>query len=265
MILIMKSNLMILAMLCFTPVMLRAQQFSRYDDLRIRAPENWEPVKVYSLDLSAGGSYMNGNVYSVGYYGRVDFSRILNEKNAFFIQAEENYVKFGDSVVMDKTRGAFLYTYAASPHLNLYFSSTHGKNKFLLLKYRNANSAGICYHFLLQKTARDRVVISVGPLPEYSSYETGLIQREFRGAARFIVPIQLSNYAQLGTDFMYHPLIADFNDYRTDTEAFLQFTIVPEKWFFRITMSNEYSSRPLPGVRRNDLSLNYSVSLKLGK
>ena len=256
---------MLLAVLCFTPVMLRAQQFSRYDDLRIRAPENWQPVKVYSLDLAAGGSYMHGNVNSVGYYGRVDFSRLMDEKNTFYIQAEENYVKFGNSVVMDKARGAFLYTYAAAPHLNLYLSSTHGRNKFLLLKYRNANSAGICYHFLLQKDARDRVVISVGPMTEYSSYETGFVQREFRGAVRFIVPIRLSDYAQLGTDFMYHPLIADFADYRTATEAFLQFTIVPEKWFFRITMSDEYSSRPLPGVARNDVGLNYSVSLKLGK
>jgi len=252
-------------MLCFTPVMLRAQQFSRYDDLRIRAPEYWQPVKVYSLDLSAGGSYTHGNVDSVGYYGKMDFSRILDEKNTFFIQAEENYVKFGANVVMDKTRGAFLYTYAVSPYLNLYLSSTHGKNKFLLLKYRTANSAGICYHRLLQKTARDRMVISVGPMPEYSSYETGAIKREFRGAARLIVPMQLSGYAQLGADFMYFPLIADFDDYRTYTEAFLQFTIVPEKWFFRVTMNNEYSSMPQPGVRHNDISLNYSVSLKLGK
>ena len=52
------------AILCFMPVMLHAQQFSRYDDLYIRAPENRQPVKVYSLDLSAGGSYMNGNVDS---------------------------------------------------------------------------------------------------------------------------------------------------------------------------------------------------------
>ncbi|MCX5784987.1 MAG: DUF481 domain-containing protein [Elusimicrobia bacterium] len=261
----MKSKLTMLAMICFAPVTLHAQQFSRYDDLRIRAPEKWQPVKVYSLDLSAGGSYMHGNVDSVGYYGRMDFSRLMDEKNTFFIQAEENHVKFGDSVVMDKTRAAFLYTYAAAPHLNLYVSSTHGKNKFLLLKYRTANSAGICYHFLLQEKARDRVVISVGPMPEYSSYETGLVQREFRGAARFIVPVRLSDYAQLGTDFMYFPLIADFGDYRTYAEAFLQFTIVPEKWFFRITLNNEYSSRPLPGVTRNDVSLNYSVSLKLGK
>ena len=45
---------------------MQAQQFSRYDDMRIRAPENWKPVKVYSLDVSAGGNYMNGNVDSVG-------------------------------------------------------------------------------------------------------------------------------------------------------------------------------------------------------
>ena len=109
------------------------------------------------------------------------------------------------------------------------------------------------------------MVISVGPMPEYSSYETGIIEREFRGAVRLIVPLQLSGYAQLGADFMYFQLIADFDDYRTYTEAFIQFTIVPEKWFFRITMNNEYSSMPQPGVSHNDVSLNYSVSLKLGK
>ena len=112
---------------------------------------------------------------------------------------------------MNKTRGAFLYTYATSPHLNLYLSSTHGTNKFLPLNYRTANSTGIRYHRLLQKDARDNMVISVGPLLEYSSYKTGIIGREFRGAARFMVPMQLSDYAQLGADFMYHPLIADFD------------------------------------------------------
>lgn len=135
--------------LWISPVILTAQQFSRYDDLRIRAPEYWRPVKVYSLDLSIGGNYMHGNVNSIGYYGKMDFSRLLDEKNTFFIQAEENHVKFNHDVVIDKTRGAFLYTRAVSPHLNLYLSSTHGKNKFLLLKYRTANSIGVCYHRLL--------------------------------------------------------------------------------------------------------------------
>ena len=260
----MKSMSIVLAILCFMPVILPAQQF-RYDDQRIRAPENRQPVTVYGLDLYAGGSYMRGNVDSTGYYGRMDFSRVLDAKNAFLIQAEENHVKYGGIIVQDKTRGAFLYTYALSPHLNLYLSSTHAQNKFLLLNYRTANSVGICYHFLLQKNATDRMLISAGPMPEYAAYKTGVIQREFRGAARFIVPLQLSGYAQLGMDFMYFPLISDFSDYRTYTEAFLQFTVVPEKWFFRITTDDEYSSRPQPGIRRNDLSLNYSVSLKLGK
>ncbi len=251
-------------MLCFITGTLAAQQ-ARYDDLRIRAPEYWQPVKVYSLDLSAGGSYANGNVDSTGYYGRMDFNRILNEKNSVFIQAEGNHVEYGGAVVQDKLRGALLYTYALSPHVNLYLSSTHAQNKFLLLNYRTADSAGVCYHFLLQKNARDRMLISAGPMPEYSSYKTGVIQREFRGAARLIVPLQLSDYAKLGTDFMYFPLIADPGDYRTYTEASLQFTIVPEKWSFRITANNEYSSRPQPGVKRNDVSLNYSVSLKFAK
>ncbi|MCX5791667.1 MAG: DUF481 domain-containing protein [Elusimicrobia bacterium] len=215
----MKTKILALALLCSAPALLQAQQFSRYDDMRIRAPENWKPVKVYSLDLSAGGNYMNGNVDSVGYYGKIDFSKVLNEKNNFYIQAEGNYVKFGTDVVMDKTRGAFLYTYAASPHINLYFSSTHGQNKFLQLKYRTANSVGVCYHFLLQKDAKERVVLSAGPMPEYSSYKNGTIQREFRAAARAIVPVRLSDYALLGTDFMYFPLVADMTDYRTYTEA----------------------------------------------
>ena len=154
----MRSKLTMLTMFCFTPVLLNAQQFSRHDDLRIRAPEYWQPVKVYSLEFSAGGSYMQGNVDSVGYYGKMDFSRILDEKNTFFIQTEKNHVRFGSNVVMDKTRGAFLYTRAVSPHFNLYLSSTHGKNKFLLLKYRTANSAGICYHRLLQKDAKDSAI-----------------------------------------------------------------------------------------------------------
>ena len=140
----MKLKSAALTVLCFMPAVLRAQQFSRNDDLRIRAPEYWQPVKAYSLDLSAGGSYLHGNVDSIGYYGKINFSRVMNERNTFFIQAEENYVKFGDNVVMDKIRGAFLYTYTLSPHLNLYLSSTHGKNKFLLLKYSTANSAGVC-------------------------------------------------------------------------------------------------------------------------
>ncbi|MEI7530000.1 MAG: DUF481 domain-containing protein [Elusimicrobiota bacterium] len=261
----MKTKILALALLCSAPALLQAQQFSRYDDMRIRAPENWKPVKVYSLDVSAGGNYMNGNVDSVGYYGKIDFSKALSEKNNFYIQAEQNFVKFGANVVMDKVRGAFLYTYAAAPHINLYFSSTHAKNRFLQLKYRTANSAGVCYHFLLQKEAKERVVLSAGPMPEYSRYKNGTIQREFRAAARAIVPVRLSDYALLGTDFMYFPLVADMADFRTYTEAYLQFTIVPEKWFFRITTNNEYSSRPQPGVRHNDLSLNYSVSLKLGK
>lgn len=41
--------------------------------------------------------------------------------------------------------------------------------------------------------------------------------------------------------------------------------ITPEKFFFRVAVSDGYDSSPRPGVRRNDFAVNYSVGLHLAK
>jgi hypothetical protein len=76
---------------------------------------------------------------------------------------------------------------------------------------------------------------------------------------------RLNDYSSLGSDFVYTPDVSKFSDYRFYGETYLQLKITPEKFFFRVAFSDDYDAAPLPGVRRNDFAMNYSVGLHLGK
>ncbi|MDA8131250.1 MAG: DUF481 domain-containing protein [Elusimicrobia bacterium] len=247
-------------LLCCSAGAARAQ-FSRTEDLRVRPPEAWQPHSSYGLNLGLGGGYLNGNVRSKSFYGTLELDWKPAERNSIFVQASDNYVKYGDSAVTDKSKGSLLYAYGARKWLNLFLQTTHSHDKFRSVSYRMTNTAGVCFHNFLPGPLKP-VMISAGLTPEYEESGGGASKRDFRATARLNFAMPLTDTVKLSGDVIYAPRTADTGNYRIYSEDFLEFKVWKDSVVFRITATDEYDSRPYPGVKRNDFGLNHSLVVK---
>lgn len=241
-----------------------AAQFTRTEDMRVRPPEAWMPHEVYGLDLTLGGTYLNGNVRNRGFNGGLEFDWKPAAAHSLFLQASDNYVKYGDATVTDKLKGSLLYAYALKPRLNLFLQTTHNHDKFRSVRYRMTNTAGVCYHNFLPGAFKT-VMLSVGITPEYEEESDGGINRDMRATARVNFALPLTDTASLKGDVIYTPRTEAVSDYRVYSEGFLELKVWKDALAFRLTVSNEYDSRPYPGVKKNDLGITQALVLKLAK
>lgn len=259
----MKPLPLLLAALLALPAAARAQ-FTRTEDLRVRPPEVWQPHEKYGLNLTLGGSYLNGNVKNYSFSGGLEFDWKPGGAHSLFLQAYDNYVKYGDSAVTDRSKGSLLYAYALRPRLNLFLQTTHSHDKFRSVKYRMTNTAGVCFHNFLPGVLKP-VMISAGLTPEYEKDNAGTVRRDLRGTARVNFALPLTDTVKFNGDFIYTPRLADTGDARMYSEGFFEFRIWKDSVAFRITATAEHDSRPAPGARESDFGLNHSLVIKLAK
>ena len=239
-------------------------QFTRTEDLRVRPPEAWKPHELYGLDLTLGGGYLNGNVKSFSLAAGLEFDWKPAAKHSIFVQAADNYVKYGDVAVTDKSKGSLLYAYALQPRLNLFLQTTHSRDKFRSVSYRMTNTAGVCFHNFLAGFFKP-LMLSAGLTPEYEENNDGTISRDFRGTARATFSSPLTDTVKLNADIIYTPRIADTADYRVYSETFVELKVWKDSVAFRITASEEYDSRPYPGIKKNDFGLAHALVVKFAK
>lgn len=238
-------------------------QFSRGEDIRTKPPERWAPVTKLGLDLRGGGSYLSGNVRQTGYFGGLEYIQKFASRHQFMLEGAEDYSKFNDVKVMDKSRGSVLYAYSLAPRWNAYAASTQGQNRFTRIRYRTTNGAGLCYHSFVPFL--NPVLVSAAVTPEYEAFFGGGQRHTTRATGRLNFGVPVSEHASLNTDFWYLPSLTDFHNYRLYTEIYLQLKVTEELLSFRVTWTDEYDSRPFPGIKPNDSSLNYTLVVHFGK
>ncbi len=252
------------AVLLLLPASAALAQFSRTEDLRVRPPEAWQPHERYGLDLSLGGSYLSGNVRSRSFTGGLEFDYKPAERHSLFLQASDSYVKYGGSAVTDKSKGSLLYAYSVKPQWNVFLQTTHSHDKFRSVLYRMTDTAGVCHHNFLPGVLKP-VMVSVGVTPEYEKESSGRVRRDLRGTARVNFATRLTGTVKLNGDFIYTPRLADTGDARVYSEGFLEFKVWKESVAYRLTATNEYDTRPAPGVKRNDFGLTQALVVKLAR
>lgn len=257
----MRKALLSALLFCAAPA---AAQFTRTEDLRVRPPEAWKPHEVYGLDLSLGGSYLNGNVRSRSFTGGLEFDYKPAERHSLYLQASDSYVKYGDAAVTDKSKGSLLYAYAVKPQWNLFLQTTHSHDKFRSVLYRMTNTAGVCHHNFLPGVLKP-VMVSAGLTPEYEKDASGVIRRDMRGTARVNFSTQVTDTVKLNGDFIYTPRLSDTGDARVYSEGFLEFKVWKESVAYRVTATSEYDTRPAPGVKRGDFGLTHALVIKFSK
>lgn len=237
---------------------------ARTEDVRVKPPESWPKRESYGLELNLGASYSEGNTEHRGLSGGLDFNTTLGGTHQFFVQASKDYAGYGGSAVVDKDKGAFMYAYRLADRWNVFMTSTHARNKMLKLNYRTANGVGVCFHNFW-RGALDPVLLSLAVTPEYEKFDDGAERGPVRGSLRLNFKRAATPHMSLGADLMYMPRLSEASDYRLFGEAYAQFKITDDALSFRVSVTDEYESRPRPGVKYNDLSTGAAVVLKLGK
>jgi len=239
---------------------------SRMEDTRAKPPERWAPAKAYGLDVDLGGIRQQGNVDQTNIHSGLNFTTAYRERNQFFVEWSSDYTAFGGAQNANKMRGSFLYAYAVQPHMNLFFHTTHGHNNSILLRYRTKNGfPGVCAHGFFKRFL-DTFMASTALVTEYESYQNRDRRTNMRADNRLNFAGPISDYATFSGDFYYVPKLTRIADYRISWEGYVQFKLTQDKFSFRVTVSDEYENEPVvPGVRRNDFGMLYSVVMHLWK
>jgi hypothetical protein len=241
------------------------QGLSRKGDLRPKVPERWAEAKKYTLDFNLGGAALDGNVDTENIAGGLNLKTIVDEKREILLEASAGSSSFNGARIQEKAKGSFLYVYKWKPHVNLFFNSTIGRNTGTKLKRRVTTSLpGICWHKLFPDQF-DIFLVSLAPTIESVTYDTAAKRDCTRATIRLNFERAVSASAKLGGDFLYIPNLSDFADYQTYMEPYLQFAIVPDKYSFKITYSDEFDSRPLAGVLKSDRGLFYAFTFHFQK
>lgn len=235
---------------------------SRVDDTLPKAPEQRQTPDLVALDLTLGGVYATGNVKNRSLNGSLGFSLHPAADHRLFVDLSGSFNQFGGAIVLDRQRAALLYAYSLATHLNIFFYTTHARNRFLRLDYRTDNSVGLCGHSFLPELF-SVLLLSLGATPEYEKWQAGDDEVSFRATVRVRAEVPITETATIGVDATFTPVMTDFTAYRAFGSAFAELKITPELLAFRVTATDEYDSRPQPGVVRNDFNVASSLIFRL--
>jgi hypothetical protein len=255
----MRTTALLLSALFVSPAAL-AQ--SRVNDTLPKAPEQRLTPDFLALDLTLGGTYSRGNVDNRALTGSAAFALHPAPAHRLYLDLSGSYNAFGDAIVLDRQQGALLYAWGVAEHMNVFFYTTHARNRFLKLDYRTDNSVGVCVHSFLPDVL-PVLLLSLGVTPEWERWQGGADDANLRATLRLRAEMPVTAQATLGLDVTYTPVLAHPGRYRLFGNAFAELKITPDLLAFRLTASDEYDTRPQPGVKRNDVSLVSSLVVKL--
>jgi hypothetical protein len=251
------------AALCLDSAAAAANVFARADDTRVAAPEQRPARQDYSLDLSLGGSYLAGNVDHVAVAPALALGLKLGN-SSLFADVRSNYTANGGKTIIDRHKGSLLYAFSLAEQWNAYAYNTHAKNAFITLDYRTTASAGLCWHSFLG-TPGVVPLISAGVTPEFEWWQDGSQEQALRGTVRMATTAKATNHLRVGFDVIAQPRLTDAGDLRVYGEGFAELKITDNALAVRLTVSDEYDSRPKMSVQRHDITVVPSLVIKTGR
>lgn len=250
----------------FLPVSrISAQSLSGSDDLRPRVPERWSGANKYKMDLTLGGSSLSGNVDATNIIGGFSVKYLIEDNRELLLEGNTVDSKLNGTAIQDKKKLSFLYIYKWKRGVNLFFNSTVAKNRAIKLDRRITYSfPGICWHGLMPDKF-DLFLFSLSPTWQREKFNNNTHFNDSRVTLRLNFEKSLTGTTTLGGDFLYLPKWSDMDDYQAYTETYLKFVVSPDKCDMKISYGREIDSKPLPGVRKVDSGIFYSVSYHFNK
>ena len=172
------------------------------------------------------------------------------------------YNKFNGVQVLNQGTLTARYDYALTGPWKVFVFNTNAYNEFTRLNYRETSGIGPWYDFALGAT---RHGVSLAGAQEYENYKGGVFHRTGRISFRDISKFPISETAQVSTDFFYIPKADEFGNYRLYGEIALQTLIWKKNLGLKLSWTDDYNSRPQPGIKPNDTLWLTSFTLHFGR
>lgn len=235
----------------------------RATDTRTSIPEAvMADRKQWGADLAFGGSFNRGNT-DVNYINS-GFALFKSwAPSTAYLSGSMVYNTFGGVRVLNQGTLTARYDRAVKGPWKIFLFNTNAYNEFIRLNYRTTSGIGPWYDLSLGPTKHG---LSLALTHEYEKFKGGgIIERAGRISFRDVSRLPISQVAELRADLFYVPKIDELGDYHLFAEIGLQTMIWKDKLGLKLSWTDEYDSRPKPGVKPNDTLWTTSLTFHFGK
>lgn len=257
----MKGKLLLSLLLSAVPLAATAVPVGTTPDTRPAAPQQRKQWEHQGINLQLSGSYLNGNVNLINAATSASYNVNFGE-HQLFADLGNLLTIAGNNTLANRINGSLLYAWNMTSNLNLYGYTTHSTDESIKLDYRLTNGIGICRHKILPEIF-SLALISGGIASENEWFQDQTTPFALRAVLRLTAALPLTDWAEIGVDSFYTPVIVNPSDFRIYGEAYLKFNLT-EMLSFKLSAANEYDSRPLDGVKNNDFGVFSTLSLDWG-
>ncbi|MBI3549412.1 MAG: DUF481 domain-containing protein [Elusimicrobia bacterium] len=236
----------------------------RGTDLRTALPEMvLGNKKVWGADLGFGGNFNRGNT-DIDYIGGSFALFKAWQPCTVYLNGSAVYNTYNGIKVINQGSATARYDHPLSKNgpWKVFVFNTNAYNYFLRLNYRSTSGAGPWYDFALGSTKHG---VSVAPAYEYEDFKNHIYRRTGRLSFRGVSKFPISKAAEFNTDFFYVPSLDADGNFRLFGEIAFQTLVWKEFLGLKLSWTDEYESRPLPGVKRNDSIWMTSLVVHLGR
>lgn len=230
-------------------------------DTRPAAPQQRKQWDHQGINLQLSGSYLNGNINLLNASSSASYN-VNFGPHQFFADLGNLLTIAGGNTVANRINASLLYAWNMTPNINLYGYTTHSTDESTKLNYRLTNGIGICRHQLFPELF-SLAFLSAGLATENEWFQDQSSPFAVRAVLRLNLAVPLSDWADLGMDTFYTPVVTNPNDFRIYAETYLKFAL-SETLSFKLSVADEFDSRPLSSVKNNDFGVFSTLSLDWG-
>jgi hypothetical protein len=232
-------------------------------DTRPAAPQQRTQWKDGGFSLQVTGNYLRGNVN----LSTLNTSLSLNLNRGphqYFLDAGNVYTGSGATTLVNRLAGSGLYAYAFADNQNFYAYNTSSHDASIKLDFRNTTGLGWCVHRLAEPHF-SLLLLSFNPAYEYELFQGGSVASTWRGVARLNAIKPLGETVEAGFDGFYSPAVSDLGDTRLYGEAYVKTKLIGDLLSLKLTVADEYDTRPQAGVQENDFGVFTTVGIEWGQ
>jgi len=217
-------------------------------------------IPKWTATLEGGGSRTDGNTDTLEGRGRLDVVRKTSEDLLNFYLAGK-YSETDKVRISNEYYGGIKYENNINDRRFWYARIELEFDEFENLDLRTTAAAGGGYFWIKEEPQQLKSLVGFGLRNE--SYNNG--QSTSSAVIDFVVDYRedINEWAQFTHVTRYSPDFQDTGDYRLDFDTALVFPLKKEEWKLKLGMSNEYNSRPQPGLERLDNTFYANIVMSL--
>ena len=239
-----------------------AGRFERGRDTRTAVPDEVrKDTRLYNLELSFGLNLNSGNVEQIYLHGGLAFNLAWGRSNLYAL-SNVVFNSFNGETKRSSALGTLRYDYSLHKRFKLFAYNTHGYSEFLKLDHRYTAGAGPWLDFDLGPF---RNGLSLAVTYEYEDFDGYPTEHAARLSLRHHVTCRISDHVTAGADLFVVPRVDDFLDAHVYVLFFLDTRLWRDVLKLRVTLADEFDSRPKPGVRSNDFEFITALVLSVGQ